>query len=220
MPRTVIGSSGEGPLVDHGEGIGDELSPEARREAELRRLVAAAAAGDESALDRLLRSIEPYVVKYCRARLPTSGGGIQNADDVAQDVLLAVCDAVGRFTPGTAAVMAFVYGIARNKVADAFRSAGRDLSTPTDILPDAVDDEPGPEPSAVSSSDSARLRRLLEHLSPHHREVLVLRIALGFGGSEVATMLGSTPGAVRVTQHRALTRLRALMSEHATPDEH
>jgi len=42
--------------------------------------------------------------------------------------------------------------------------------------------------------------------------VLVLRIAVGLTAEETAKQLGSTPGAVRVTQHRALDRLRAVVS--------
>ena len=36
----------------------------------------------------------------------------------------------------------------------------------------------------------------------------VLRIAVGLSAEETALIVGSTPGAVRVTQHRALNRLR------------
>jgi RNA polymerase sigma-70 factor (ECF subfamily) len=38
---------------------------------------------------------------------------------------------------------------------------------------------------------------------------LFLRIVDGYSSEEVAEMTGRTPGAVRVSQHRALYRLRA-----------
>lgn len=201
--------------MDDGEGTAAE-GAHSRLEAELRRLVQLAAA-DRAALGPLIELVQPHVVRYCRSRLIGSCG-IQTADDVAQDILVAVCDAVARFVPGESAVLAFVFGIARNKIADAFRAAGRDRSTPSDAVPDAVDDEPGPEPAAVTATETDRLRMHLHELPAAHREVIVMRVALGYSAGEVAALLGSTPGAVRVTQHRAMTRLRALMSQPATPE--
>jgi RNA polymerase sigma-70 factor (ECF subfamily) len=43
--------------------------------------------------------------------------------------------------------------------------------------------------------------------------VLVLRVAMQFSAEETARAVGSTPGAVRVTQHRALTKLRTMMAQ-------
>ena len=48
-------------------------------------------------------------------------------------------------------------------------------------------------------------------MTPRQREVLVLRIAVGLSAEETAQVVGSTPGAVRVTQHRALNRLRRII---------
>jgi RNA polymerase sigma-70 factor (ECF subfamily) len=52
---------------------------------------------------------------------------------------------------------------------------------------------------------------LLHRLTPRQREVVMLRHVAGLSAEEVAHIVGSTPGAVRVTQHRALNRLRAVM---------
>lgn len=183
-----------------------------RREVELDELAAAAAMGDRAALERFLELIRTPVVRYCRARMG-NGIGVQTAEDVAQDVLLTVCGALSRFRPGGTASMSFVYGLARNKVVDAIRAGARDRSAPTPIVPDLVDDKPGPEASAISRTDVDELRRLLGLLPPAHHEVLVLRIAMGLSAQETAVALGVTPGSVRLTQHRALNKLRALVAE-------
>jgi RNA polymerase sigma-70 factor, ECF subfamily len=190
----------------------DEATRAARREAELDTLAGMAASGDKEALNRLLGLLRTPVVRYCRARMG-EGIGLQTAEDVAQDVLLAVCSALARYRPGETAAMAFVYGIARNKVVDAFRAAGRDHSEPTESVPDAVSDGPGPETVAVLGTEVSELRDMLQHLPPAHREVLVLRIALQFSAEETARAVGSTSGAVRVTQHRAMAKLRAMMTD-------
>jgi RNA polymerase sigma-70 factor (ECF subfamily) len=184
-----------------------------RWEAELDDLAVQAAAGDERALERLLRLIQAPVVRYCRARMG-NGIGLLTAEDVAQDVLFAVCGALARFRPGETSTIAFVYGIAHNKVVDAFRADRRDRSVPTEAVPDAVDIDLGPEAAAVLGTQVHDLRTLLAMLPATHREILVLRIALQFSAVETARAVGSTPGAVRVTQHRAMTRLRKLIAEH------
>ena len=203
---------------DGPEGDRDDATRAARREAELNELAGKAAAGDKRALDRLLELIRTPVVRYCRARMG-DGIGLLTAEDVAQDVLFAVCGALARFRPGETAAMAFVYGIARNKVVDAFRAGGRDHSEPTDTVPDAVDDRLGPEAVAVFGSEADELRELLNLLPPQHREILVLRVAMQFSAEETAATVGSTPGAVRVTQHRALTKLRTLIADRTMGDQ-
>lgn len=197
----------------HDEGARDP----ARRDEDLERIARVAATGDPAALAAFLAAIQAPVVRYCRTKLIGSSG-ILTADDVAQDVLLAVCDALPRFRP-EGAVMAFVFGIARFKIVDAFRAGGRDHSVPSDALPDHADVDPGPELGAVLATETVRLKAALAQLSVHHREVIVLRIALGYSGEEVAQFLGTTAGAVRVTQHRALQRLRAMLADPSADDE-
>lgn len=186
-------------------------------DAELERLARLAGAENRVALEEFLRRIKGPVVRYCRSKLVGSTGTL-TADDVAQEVLMAVCEALPRYRPDGSSVMAFVFGIARYKLVDAFRASGRNHSVPSDSLPDSPDPDRGPELAAVLTTEVVRLRAALEMLLPHHREVLGLRVAMGYSGPEVATLLGTTPGAVRVTQHRALAKLRAILADQSTPE--
>ena len=56
------------------------------------------------------------------------------------------------------------------------------------------------------------LGELLDHLPEKQREILVLRLVVGLSAEETAEMIGSTPGAVRVAQHRALTKLKKIIA--------
>jgi RNA polymerase sigma-70 factor (ECF subfamily) len=185
----------------------------ARREAELDLLAAAAAAGDRRSVGQLLELVRQPVLGYCRARMGSRAVGLQTAEDVAQEVLLALCGALPRYRSGEKPVMAFVFGIASNKVVDAFRVAGRDRSDPTDGMPDEPDTGPGPELRAVLGSQVDELRTLLEEIPANYREVLVLRVALHYSAEETARIMGSSAGAVRVMQHRAMTKLRKLIAD-------
>jgi RNA polymerase sigma-70 factor, ECF subfamily len=176
-------------------------------------LVARAAAGDGKAKSALLAMIRPGVVRYCRARLGPTGGVFGTADDVAQDVCLAVCSALPRFRDQGRPFSAFVYRIAAHKVADAQRAAVRSRNVTTlDELPDVPDPAPGPEQQALSADLVQRLSMLLSRLSEGHRELVVLRVAVGLSAEEVGQVLGMSAAVVRMTQSRALARLRTLAS--------
>ncbi len=180
---------------------------------ELDALAARAGGGDAAAVAELLDRIRGPVVRLCRARMSGRSVAGQAPEDVAQEVLIAVLGALGRFRPGDTRWMAFVNGIVRNKVTDVFRAAGRDRSEPVETVPEeGADERDGPEMAALRQADRALLAELLAELNDQQRDVLVYRIAMGYSAEETAQLLGSTAGAVRVSQHRALSRLRALVA--------
>ena len=51
---------------------------------------------------------------------------------------------------------------------------------------------------------------MLEQLPGQLREVMLLRVAAGLTAEETGSALGMTAGAVRVAQHRALTKMRMM----------
>ena len=179
---------------------------------DLEGLVGAAHSGDRTALNAVLAIIRPLVVRYCRARVGRQERSSVSADDVAQEVCLAVLTALPGYRDQGRPFLAFVYGIAAHKVIDAHRSASRSRSDPTDELPEELDPHDGPEQRALNGALSAEMGRLLDLLPAKQREILVLRTVVGLSAEETAEAVGSTPGAVRVAQHRALSRLRSSVS--------
>jgi RNA polymerase sigma-70 factor (ECF subfamily) len=179
--------------------------PEERLDA----VVAAAVAGDRDALRQVLEIVRPIVVRYCRARLGAAERSGVSADDVAQEVCLAILTALPRYRDQGRPFLAFVYGIAAHKVADTHRAAARNLSHPVESIPERYCAETGPEQSAVESESLTRMNQLLDVLPAKQREILILRVVVGLTAEETADALGTTSGAVRVAQHRALARLKS-----------
>lgn len=188
-----------------------EVTPSSR----LDGLVRDALDGDARARDRLLAEIHPFVLRYCRGRLGRQETVAASADDVAQEVCLAVIGALPGYTLRGLSFRAFVYGIAAHKVTDTFRAIGRSRTDPVPDLPDSAAPELGPELRVLATELNGRLERLLSVLTPRQRDVLVLRIVVGLSAEETAGVVRSTPGAVRVTQHRALNRLRTVVTAGA-----
>lgn len=172
-------------------------------------VVADAVAGDRDALRTVLETVRPIVLRYCRARVGTTERSGYSADDVAQEVCLAVITALPRYKDQGRPFLAFVYGIAAHKVADAHRAAGRNRADATDDLPDRPSTDAGPEQLAIDADAAARMERLLAVLPEKQREIVILRVVVGMSAEETAEAVGSTPGAVRVAQHRALARLKS-----------
>jgi RNA polymerase sigma-70 factor (ECF subfamily) len=177
-------------------------------------LVHLAVRGHPAAIDALLERVRPMVVRYCRARLGRITGHYYVADDVAQEVCLAVLAALPRYRDMGRPFASFVFGIASHKVADAVRTASR-LAVPFEDLPDGPDERPGPEETVVAYIEAERTRALLAQLPHHLRELLILRVVSGLSAEETGNVLGMSAGAVRVAQHRALARLRALAVEES-----
>ncbi len=174
--------------------------------AEERRLLAAARRGDPGAVRRLLATVSGTVYRYGRSfcRDP------DDAEDVLQDVLLALLDSLPRFR-GEAALTTWAFVVARRTCAKRRRrdarftplegAAGRKALRVRD---------PGGSPSRALERRrmAASLERAIAALPPGQREVLILRDAEGRSAAEVAGALGLGERAVKSRLHRARLALR------------
>jgi RNA polymerase sigma-70 factor, ECF subfamily len=183
----------------------------------LQRLVEAAAGRDRVATQQLLESIRPIVLRYCRARIGRIDRSFASADDVVQEVCLSIISALPGYRDEGRPFLAFVYGIAKRKVAEAHLAVARNRSLPVPVVPDrsAVVAESAHPAERENLKDS--MGQLLAVLSDKQREIVVSRVVVGLSAEETADLVGSTPGAVRTAQHRALNRLRKVVGNMRVP---
>lgn len=172
--------------------------------------MAARARRDDVTLNVLMREVRKVSIRYCRARLATYPGGRQLAEDVAQEICVAVLQALPTYDERGVPFEAFVYAIGSRKVADAQRSVSRSRMVLVEELPDEVDEKPGPEQQAMRSREFDEAVVLMGDLPDTLREVLLMRVALGLSAERTGDTLGMSAGAVRVAQHRALKKLRTM----------
>jgi RNA polymerase sigma-70 factor (ECF subfamily) len=183
--------------------------------ADFRRVLEAAKAGDERAVGALFDELQPPLLAYLRWREPRA------AEDLAGEVWLAVAKGLRAFSGDEDAFRAWVFAIARRRVADLRRRSLKHPATPVapELLPAlAVPGESAGDPAATAAERSeaeAALALLRRHLSPDQAEVVVLRVLTGMSVEATARAIGKRPGAVRILQHRALRRLAARL----TPEE-
>lgn len=208
-----LGATDASASVHHGPMRDDET----KAVSAIGKLVQRATEGDEQATHDLLAHVHPLALRYCRARLSRLPGDARHfVDDLAQEVCIAVLCALPRYRDTGKPFEAFVVAIAQHKVADLQRAAMRRPGStvlPSDEMPEQPDNSLGPEERALLSSDTEWAKKLLASLPEHQRELILLRVAVGLTAEETGQLLGMSPGAVRVAQHRALSRLRALAEQ-------
>ncbi|MFD6894598.1 sigma-70 family RNA polymerase sigma factor [Rhodococcus sp. NPDC060086] len=172
----------------------------------LRHWVPRAVAGEPHAIGTVVSCVRPHVLQFCTARMDEQTRAHTPAEDVAQETCLALVRALPRYDDRGGSVLRFAFAIAANKVVDARRNAVRPVASVHEIH------EPAPDEDILDSELASAARRFVELLPEQQRQIVILRIFRGYSTERTALMLGTTPGAVRVAQHRALTRLRAQLS--------
>lgn len=181
--------------------------------------VDAAVGGDLGAISRVLSWTRPRVVRYCRARVGPTDGTFTRADAVAQQACLAVLTALPSYHDQGQPFLAFVYDITTHTVAAALEPTAHarivhraDVSEKRDLL--AEDSQPRNRPSTSLHSvahTAAQRADLLAALPDNQREIVLLRLVVGLSTEETAQVTGSTPGAIRAAQHRALATFRHIL---------
>lgn len=133
------------------------------------------------------------------------------AEDLLQETFLRVFAHREEYRP-TAALRTWLFTIARNLLIDQLRQQSRRPELEDEAtLEAAVDPGATPLQQAEAAELGERLQAAVLRLSPSQREVLLLGRFAGLSHEEIARVTGASPEAVRVTLHRALSRLRDLL---------
>jgi RNA polymerase sigma-70 factor, ECF subfamily len=179
------------------------------------QLVARIAGRDAAALSTLFRRRQADV--YRVAMLMT--GSTAAAEDVAQDVFLAVMRDAGRFEPGRASVSAWLCGIARNHARRRLERDRRTVPLPgaETTAPLAIV-HPDPVGELSTAEDISALRRAVLSLPIRYREAVVLCDLQDLSYTDAAAALECPIGTVRSRLHRARTLLEAKMRVGRTRD--
>lgn len=165
-------------------------------------LIHAVSSGDPRAFRTLFREYYPRILGYALKRCPNPA----DAETAAQETMLAVYRGASSYG-GSSAVGTWIFGIARNKVADLLRARGREVATPPEMMTVPCD---GGLPGALERD---RVEWALEKLTPEHREVVVLTFYEGLSYRDIAGMLDIPEGTVKSRMYYARKKLRSILEE-------
>ena len=170
-------------------------------------LMRAGLAGDGAAYRRLLEEIAPRLRRFAAGGLARSGIGNADAEDVVQEILLAIH--LKRQTwMQDQPFLPWLNAIARHKLIDVMRRRGRRGEVPIEGLIEILPDEPpAPESSATE------LNKLVSQLDGRQQSIVASISLDGKSIKDTAASLGMSEGAVRVAFHRGLKKLSELYRE-------
>jgi RNA polymerase sigma-70 factor (ECF subfamily) len=148
-------------------------------------------------------------------------GNRQLAEDLTSDTFLRALKRIGSFTWQGRDLGAWLVTIARNLVADHFKSGRYRLEVTTGDVLDADREDRGPEGSpeaaVVEHITNVALLTAVKQLNPEQQECIVLRFLQGFSVAETAEAMGKNEGAIKALQYRAVRALARLLPDGFQP---
>lgn len=152
---------------------------------------------------------QQYSAMVFRAAFRVAGNAA-DAEDVLQTVFLRLVrhpDGIGEVS----GLEGYLYRAAVNAALDLVRARRRSPDVPLDAAPSAngADTRFAPDRAHRSAEIRDWLREAIGRLHPTAAEIFVLRFFENKGNAEIAALLGTTPGTVAVTLHRARTKIQA-----------
>lgn len=167
--------------------------------AEIERLLASAAAGDEVAFASIVAAHHEDMRRVCVV--------VVGSEEIAEDAVEAAWSKAWRKLGSVrdpARLRAWLVSIAVNEARQLVRSRARRAMV--EITVDQLDDVTGDDSTgrAIGRID---LRRALGRLEPDDRALLAMRYVAGFDATELADATGRTPSGTRARLARLLQRL-------------
>lgn len=169
--------------------------------------------GDSAAFgwlyDRYIRQIYRFIVLKVTSK--------EQAEDLSHEVFLSAWQHLPGYEAKGFPFSSWLYKIARNRIIDYYRTSKATVSIDDagDALEETLIDTEGE--SAFDLADLAltteKVKEAMRQLSPDYYEVLVLRFIEDRSPKEIAELLNKREGTIRIIQHRAILKLKKMLSQ-------
>ena len=168
-----------------------------------------AAHGDRDAFNALFEHFAPRIKGFLLKR----GSSPDEAEEIAQNTMVAVWRKAGQFDPNSSGAAAWIFTIARNLRIDTARRAARDNN-----LAQRAEFEYAMDPVASADSispgiDASRVAAAIDQLGSDQSAVIRMSFIEERPHSEIAASLGVPLGTVKSRIRLAVKRLRYLLDE-------
>ncbi|MEH6566726.1 MAG: RNA polymerase sigma factor SigX [Halopseudomonas sp.] len=152
------------------------------------------------AYEELMRRYQRTLFNVCARYL----GNERDADDVCQEVMLKVLHGLKHFE-GKAKFKTWLYSITYNECITQYRKEKRKKRLLEALSLDGQEEEIEPE---APVGESQGLNKLLAHVNPIDREILVLRFVAELEFQEIANIMHMGLSATKMRYKRVLEKLR------------
>jgi RNA polymerase sigma-70 factor (ECF subfamily) len=165
------------------------------------------ASHDPEAFTELYHRYLTAIYRYHLART----GHVQEAEDLTAQTFLTALESMRSFR-GQGSFVAWLFSIARHKLADHYRRSRDEL--PLEQAEELHSPLPLPEEIAHNRLELARVAQVLRLISPERAEALVLCLFGGLSLAEAARTVGKSEAAVKMLVHRGLCDLQERLAAH------
>ena len=176
-------------------------------------IVTRAQAGDPEAFGELYDRYVDLVYRYVYYRVNSA----TLAEDLVSETFLRALRRISSFTWQGKDFAAWLVTIARNLIADHYKSSRYRLEVSTADLLGSTGDRPdagaGPESEVLASLTNATLLEAVKKLGAEQQECVVLRFLQGMSVAETALAMGKNEGAIKALQYRAVRALARVLPE-------
>ncbi|WP_424213135.1 ECF subfamily RNA polymerase sigma factor, BldN family [Streptomyces sp. BI20] len=210
----AVGRRGRAAATGSSAGTGTQAARRPTADSDSARmmdLVERAQAGEAEAFGRLYDQYSDTVYRYIYYRV----GGKATAEDLTSETFLRALRRISTFTWQGRDFGAWLVTIARNLVADHFKSSRFRLEVTTGEMLDANEVERSPEDSVLEALSNAALLEAVRKLNPQQQECVTLRFLQGLSVAETARVMGKNEGAIKTLQYRAVRTLARLLPDDA-----
>ncbi len=215
-PETRIGGSG-GPPTGYPDQPHPEHTDPEHATAAVRSLVERVQAGETEAFGLIYDRYFDAVFRFVYFRV----GNRQLAEDLTADTFLRALGRIASFSWQGRDLGAWLVTIARNLVADHFKSGRCRLEVTTgDVIDTGRDDrapDGSPESAVVEHITNVELLKAVKQLNPEQRECVVLRFLQGLSVAETARVMGKNDGAIKALQYRAVRAIARSLPDWCQP---
>ena len=211
--RERIGDGGPAGNDDGDDDDSREIDPGAAVGGEVWDLVRRAQSGDVEAFGQIYDRYFDTVFRYIYFRVSRR----DLAEDLTSETFLRALKRINSFTWQGRDFGAWLVTIARNLMADHFKSGRYRLEIATADVLDADKEDQGPEgnpeTAVVDKLTNQTLLEAVKELNEDQQECIVLRFLQGFSVAETARAMGKNEGAIKALQYRAVRTLGRLLPE-------
>lgn len=169
-------------------------------------LVSQARSGTETAYAELYDRFFQKIYRFIFYRV----GHKQTAEDLTEDVFVKAFGNLHTLE-NNATFEGWLYQIARNKVIDYYRS--KKALVPIEEVENTLEYDTNVIDVVNLDFQQKTLIKLLKELTPEQQLVIKLKFFDDLSNPEIAQLLEKEEGAIRVIQHRAITKLKSLVDQ-------
>ncbi|MFC1991122.1 RNA polymerase sigma factor [Chloroflexota bacterium] len=173
---------------------------EPSEKSKVERLVIQAVNGNTDAFGDLYTIFVEKIYRYVFHHINSKTA----AEDITGEVFLKAWRAISSCRGKENAFSPWLYRIAHNQMVDEIRKRQRRPALELENVETIRDSESNVE----GYSEQQELLKVIDHLPPNQRQVIILKFIEGMDTREIAKIMGKSEGAIRVMQMRALSALK------------